>query len=167
MSRVARYAFLAAAVCLALVPLLASAAEPAEAELPSLSKLVIVSGEPTLTGALPSLTADARLIAANFEGAKALTDRSTLVIGVKSDQSAGTVLARVEHRGDCPINATFLEDPKLTGIAPETIRKALTTWTRIRSDAIDAPVLRIVDFETWNGHHWDISLQMPTKVSSR
>lgn len=170
MSRIARIVLATAALCFCLAPMLAIAGPPdppAEAELPSLSRLVIVSGPAELTGALPSLTPDARLIAANFENATALTDRSTLVVGVKSDQPKGTVLARIEHRGDCPINATFMADPQLTAIPPETIRKALTTWTRIRRDAIDAPVLRIVDFQTFNGHHWDISLSMPAKVSSR
>jgi hypothetical protein len=154
----------ALALCL-LLPSLALA-EPAEAELPTLSKLVIVSGEATLTGALPSLTPEAKLIAANFEGSSAATDRSTLVVGVKSSEPVGTVLSRIEFRSDCPNNSVFYSQDQVTGISPETIKRALATWTRIRHKAERAPVQEIVDFAVYDGYRWDVRLDLRS-VSSR
>lgn len=160
-----RLTALTAIACLLMLPLIAHA-EPAEAELPTLSKLVIVSGPAELTGALPSLTPDARLIAANFEGATAKTDRSTLVVGVKSDQPRGKVLSLIEFRSDCPNNSCYHSPDQVVGIPNETIKRALTAWTRIRHKAERAPLQEIVDFAVYDGYRWDVRLDLRA-VSSR
>lgn len=162
-----RLTALTALACLLMVPLIAHA-EPAEAELPVLSKLVIVSGEPTLTGALPVLTPDAKLIAANFEGATATTDRTTLVIGIKSDHAAGTVLLRANYLSDCPDNTRFQTvDQVVEAVPNDQLRSALLTWTRIRHDAMKAPQRQIVTSPHYSGGTvFDVRLDLK-QLSSR
>ncbi|MCC7419820.1 MAG: hypothetical protein IT428_06050 [Planctomycetaceae bacterium] len=161
---------LTALACVLMLPLLSHAGppDPAEAELPTLSNLVIVSGEPTLTGALPALTPEAKLIADNFEGATAATDRSTLVIGIKSDHAAGTVLLRANYLSDCPDNTRFQAvDQVVEAVSNDQLRSALLTWTRIRHDALKAPQRQIVTSPHYSGGTvFDVRLDLK-QLSSR
>lgn len=159
---------LTALACALMLPLLSHAAEPVEAELPTLSKLVVVSGDAELTGALTALTPDARLIAANFEGATAKTDRSTLVIGIKSDHAAGTVLLRANYLSDCPNNTRFQTVDQVTEAVPaDQLKAALITWTQHRHDAMKAPLQQIVTSPHYaGGTIFDVRLNLK-QLSSR
>lgn len=138
-------AFVAAIACLCIAPVLAS--PPAEAELPTLQTLTIVSGPAVLTGATDVLPPDAAFVAEEFPGATAKSDRIGLVIGVKSEEPAGTVLATAILKSDCPNNSQFEANlPDAVAEADrEQFRAALVAWTRFRHDAPKAPVLTVND----------------------
>lgn len=92
-----------AAIAFCALPALAD--EPAAAELPTLQNLTIVSGAAVLPGAERTLPADAAFVAREFPGATFAATRTQLVVGVKSDAPAGTILGRLEFKSDCPNNS--------------------------------------------------------------